>query len=196
MAHVDSNMSFQAITRAYIRYNRPNSQAELGWFHQQPTVRSAIKHAALAINSQGKRYRHQCRLRKATLENARRVLLANSRHIAQSRNFDGLFALLHGLLSSIKGIGELYVYDTSLRIGAKLGLLPTKVYLHAGTRLGAKALNLDGTANALEVSKLPSEFQQLEPHEIEDILCIFKAKLKAVSAKHAADRITKCSWCR
>jgi hypothetical protein len=43
------------------------------------------------------------------------------------------------------------MYDTALRIGAKLKLFPTKVYLHAGTRLGARALGLDDSAATLKV---------------------------------------------
>ncbi|MEK7411500.1 MAG: hypothetical protein AAB327_09000, partial [Actinomycetota bacterium] len=37
-------------------------------------------------------------------------------------------------------LGPLYVYDTALRIGAKKGQMPKVVYLHAGTREGAKKL--------------------------------------------------------
>lgn len=78
----------------------------------------------------------------------------------------------------LHGIGELTVYDTALRIGAKLGLLPKKVYLHAGTRAGARALGLNWKATSLAVRELPSELLTLTPHEIEDCLCIFKDKLK------------------
>ena len=35
---------------------------------------------------------------------------------------------------------------SSFRIGAKINLFPTKVYLHAGTRRGARALGLDDRA--------------------------------------------------
>ena len=84
---------------------------------------------------------------------------------------------------TVGGLGELYVYDTALRIGAKLNLLPNKVYLHAGTRSGAEALGFDGKATVLNVSDLPRELQKLEPHEIEDVLCIFKADLKKVDIK-------------
>ena len=99
------------------------------------------------------------------------------------------------MLEPISGAGELYVYDTSLRIGAKSNLLPTKVYLHAGTRVGARALGLDGQAKTLEVSMLPPEFRQLEPHEIEDVLCIFKVDLKAAGTKRPEGNIIKRSWC-
>lgn len=60
-----------------------------------------------------------------------------------------MFHLIDTALETIPGLGELYVYDTTLRIGAKLNLFPDKVYLHAGTRLGATALGLR-TAAALK----------------------------------------------
>jgi len=52
------------------------------------------------------------------------------------RNFDELYELIEKLVGNINGTGELYIYDTSLRIGAKLGIEPNKIYLHRGTREG------------------------------------------------------------
>ena len=40
-------------------------------------------------------------------------------------------------------MGELVVYDTALRIGARFGLEPEKVYVHRGTREGVRKLGLD-----------------------------------------------------
>jgi hypothetical protein len=188
-------MKLKAIIRTYIRKVRPRARDELDWFHQQPSLRTAIEKAALAVNRKGKRYRHQCRLQRASLEQAHRVLLANSRTVQQARDFDDLFNRIDRILGPIPGIGELYVYDTSLRIGAKLNLLPTKVYLHAGTRVGARALGLDGSAATLKVSALPQEFCSLEPHEIEDILCIFKGELKTLGNKRITGDIAKRSSC-
>jgi len=63
--------------------------------------------------------------------------------------------LIDTALEPIPGLGELYVYDTTLRIGAKLNLFPDKVYLHAGTRLRERALGLR-TAATLKMFELPS----------------------------------------
>lgn len=95
------------------------------------------------------------------------------------------------VLQLVSGSDELYVYDTTLRIGAKLGLLPKKVYLHAGTRVGAKALGFDGNARTLEISVLPKELRQLEPHEIEDALCIFKSELSDDNFKVSEGNVSK-----
>ena len=81
-------------------------------------------------------------------------------------------------LSGIRGLAELYYYDTALRIGASRSLMPKHVYLHRGTRDGARALGLDWRADLLDPRALPKELAVLEPHEIEDFLCIYKDQLK------------------
>jgi hypothetical protein len=63
----------------------------------------------------------------------------------------------------VTGIGELYVYDTALRIGAKLGVFPEKVYLHAGTRIGVRNLGLDARRTALRMASLPRALRRLKP---------------------------------
>jgi len=47
-------------------------------------------------------------------------------------------------------------------MGAKLNLFPTWVYLHAGTREGARALGLDARADALYMADLPRKFHALK----------------------------------
>ncbi len=188
-------MKLKAIVRTYIRRVRPRAEAELDWFRQQPSIGRAIEIAALAMNRRGKRYSHQRRLRKASLEQALSVLSDKSKAMIQAHSFDDLFRLIDSVLEPIPGIGELYVYDTSLRIGAKLNLLPNKAYLHAGTRLGARALGLNGSAATIEVPALPREFRALRPHEIEDVLCIFKDEFKTTRAKRIAGDLVKRSWC-
>ncbi len=187
-------MTLDAIARTYIRRIRPRAQTEIDWFIRRPSLRAAIRNAALAVNSRGKRYSHQRRLTKGALERALDVLSKHARAIEKAHDFDDLFHLIDAALKPIPGLGELYVYDTSLRIAAKLNLFPGKVYLHAGTRLGARALGLR-TAAALKMSELPKEFRVLKPHEIEDVLCIFKDELKPSTGTSDTPDIFDRSWC-
>lgn len=167
-------MNLKVITQHYISNIRPHKEPELNWFRQQPTLGAAIEYAALAIDHKGKRYNHQRRLKKVNLERSRELLSANEKLLRQCKNFDELKTLIHGLLESVDGVGELYIYDTAFRLGAKLNLLPMKVYLHAGTRDGAEILGFDRKFEALEVDQLPAELRELKPYEIEDVLCIYK----------------------
>ena len=188
-------MKLQAIVRTYTRQIRPRTQAEIDWFARQLSLDDAIEKAALAVNSRGKRYSHQRRLTKAALKQAFRTLRDRSEAMEEARDFDELFRIIGAAVKPIHGIGELYIYDTSFRIGAKLNLFPTKVYLHAGTRRGVRALGLDASGVTLKVSLLPKEFRALEPHEMEDVLCIFKDKFKSASSVPMAGDIGKRSWC-
>jgi hypothetical protein len=189
-------MKFDRIVRLYIRKIRPRAQAEIDWFANQRTLSDAVEKAGIAENSKGKRYSHQRRLKKTSIKKAQRALQEASDQIGRARSFDDLFDLIRAAVRSIPGIGELYVYDTSLRIGARLNLFPRQVYLHAGTRAGARALGLNHRAHALSVSALPKELRVLEPHEIEDVLCIFKKELRAASKSSiAATDVLRRSWC-
>ncbi len=169
-------MDTKSIIRHYRRRHLLSAIRELGYFRNLPDLNTCIQNAALAQNYKGKRYRHQCRISKKTLSKAKDILLDNKKLIKEIDDFDKLFTLIDNLLKSVKGIGRLYIYDTSLRIGSYLGYLPEKVYLHAGTRVGARQLGFKNEIS-IEMTEFTNEFQYLEPFEVEDILCIYEDKL-------------------
>ena len=170
-------MDTRSIIRVYKKINLPKALVELDHYRNFSTLDCCIHNAALAINHKGKRHSHQKRLSKKTLSIARDILVDNKNSIKEIKSFDQLFVLIDNLLKPVKGIGELYIYDTSLRIGSYLDHLPEKVYLHSGTRIGARSLGYKNKY-IIEMNELPKEFQKLEPFEVEDILCIFEDKLR------------------
>lgn len=93
---------FDAIVRAYIGRIRPRAQAEFDWF-----ARSAIRNAALAVNSRGKRYSHQRRLTRAALEDAYAALSERAKQIGEARDFDQLSNIVGAAVDDIPGLGEL-----------------------------------------------------------------------------------------
>ncbi|HME68350.1 MAG TPA: hypothetical protein VKM54_00560 [Myxococcota bacterium] len=173
--------SLAAIVRAYQRHCRPRALEELNSFRCEPTLRAAVQRAALAQKPDGRRYDHQRRLSKGTLEEVCRRL--SGEDLRRCRDFDQLHATVKDLVGGVAGVGELTIYDTALRIGAKLELYPSSVYLHRGTRDGARALGLDWRADRIEVGERPRELRALEPYEIEDCLCIFKGDLSRVTSR-------------
>jgi len=159
---------------------------EIKFFQDQPSFDLAINCAALAINADGKRYSHQCLIRRTAIPQALDTLRQNKNLLASSSSFDELHSILHSVLHQIYGVGELYIYDTALRLGAFLELFPEKIYLHAGTRVGAFALGLNVSAGVLEISDFPEPIRSLQPHEIESFLCVYKDDIKKLMANKTA----------
>jgi hypothetical protein len=172
------------VVRAYIEDYRERAAAELEFFRNQSSLRTAIHFAALSINPQGKRHSHQRRLPAAVLRAAERSLQAARPLLRRSRSFAQLHGAVFGKIGMIRGIGRLTIYDVTTRIGGHLGLEPKAVYLHAGTAEGARALGLDG-AETLAVAALPRPFHVLRPREIEDCLCIFADELSRIRSNVA-----------
>lgn len=168
----------KVLIRHYKATKRQKIREELECFARHPTLESAISYAAMAINQNGERFGHQHRIKKKALEAAREVLKGMASKLAQCRTFEELHTAIESALQSVNGVGKLYTYDVALRIGARIGdrpgLLPKKVFLHAGTRKGAKALGLNARLLWLEMDSLPDWLRELEPYEVEDFLCIYK----------------------
>jgi|SRR6266852_686247 len=173
----------RVLIRHYKATKRQKLKEELEWFAQHTTLESAISDAAMSIDQKGKRFRHQHRIKKKVLVSARETLLGIAPKLAGCRSFEELYMAIESALQSVDGVGKLYVYDVALRIGAKIGdkagLLPRKVFLHAGTRRVAKALGLNGQLSWLEMDSLPEWLRELQPYEVEDFLCIYKDRLAA-----------------
>ena len=169
--------TFQTIIAAYKQDYQHNAAQEQRWFEIQPTLADAVSMAALAQAPSGKRLSHQCRIPGSVLEQARALLMRHLERFEQIRDFDDLHAEIDTLTGNIAGIGELYVYDTALRIGAKLGIKPKHVYVHAGVREGIRNLGLDPKQPRIPIVKLPAPFRTLDAFEIEDVLCIYKHQL-------------------
>jgi hypothetical protein len=155
---------------------RPEGEAELAFFRHK-SLEKAVEHAALACDGRGRRFSHQRRLKRRSLNRAWSCLKDRMPQIRKCSDFDELLGTIESACADIKGLGELYCYDTALRIGAQKGIAPAYVYLHRGTRDGARYLGLDSGTRYLTLSGLPPEFHRLAPREIEDFLCIFKEEM-------------------
>jgi len=171
------------IVQRFIDCNRPLADKEARFYKIQPTLEKAIEVAALAKMPSGKRYSHQRRIPGVVLERARDRLLSVLMDLQKCTSFQELFDIVEHEIRNIKGIGELTVYDTAYRIGMYLNLEPEDIYLHAGTRKGAKAIGIDvKNKKIISVDQLPASFAVLRPSEIEDCLCIYKEELKSYTA--------------
>lgn len=176
--HLSADLA--SLVRHYIKVHRPRSEYELEYFKKM-LFPSALEKASLAINAQGKRFSHQRRLTSESLNESKKRLSKTTIQLKDCRTFAELYDLVEGILHEVYGVNELYYYDTALHLGASLGICPEVVYLHRGTRDGAKALGLDWRSKTLDPKIFPHPIRKLRPHEIEDFLCIYKGHLKGKS---------------
>lgn len=137
-------------------------------------IRDIITNSALSTY-QGKRHPHQRRIPQSVLEASKNALLHRADSLEQATTFEELFQAVECALKPINGAGELLIYDIAQRIGTAKGIEPERVYLHAGTRIGAERLGLH--EKSLEMSQLPEALQRLTPAQAEDFLCVFKDRL-------------------
>jgi hypothetical protein len=173
-------MTYDEIVEAYIRTYRNGADGELRGFERERSLSSAIRRAALCQREGGKRYSHQRRIPRRVLGEAELRLQAAERGIAKVADFDALIRLVDEKIGGIAGIGALTVYDIAHRIGAYLRKEPTRVYAHAGTKVGALALGV--ADDVFDPKILPKAFSRLSAAEIEDCLCIYKDELTGVSS--------------
>jgi hypothetical protein len=164
-----------------IREYRDDARDEMRDFESEHSPVAAIRRAALSEWRNGKRHPHQRRIPSAVLGRAEERLQAVRSGLAKAADFEALHRLVEEAIGRIKGIGELAVYDIAHRIGAHFGKAPRLVYLHAGTRTGARALNIRG--DSFDPAILPGAFSRLSPAEIEDFLCIYKDELNGNSRR-------------
>lgn len=179
-----------ALVRMYQRKYGPGLADYLDYFKSLASIEDAIRYAC--HGKDGKMHRHQFRVGAATLEEARKVLQRHAAKIAACKDFDELLGLVRDRTRQIDRFGELAVYDTSLRLGAHLGLWPTVVYLHAGTRQGCKALGISTKSGTVRLAEFRATVRVLKPYEVEDFLCIFKDHFSEPSGKTAECLTTPC----
>lgn len=181
-------------------YEESQNISDKGWnplrsllegYRLQDDLEAAVKSAALAEdlvgksypkewNGKVKRHAHQRRIKKAALKKALKTLKVKIGGLKACKSFDQIFECVLSNCSKIKGLGPLYIYDTSLRISAFSKKLPKRVHLQAGALIGARALGLDVKNSPLSVRAFPRSMQHLAAHEIEDFLCIYKDDLKEI----------------
>lgn len=140
----------------------------------QATLKDAIIKAAYSIDHIGKKHPHQYRIKREVLKNFSDSIIQHINAISKANNFTELITIIQS--SKVKGIGELAVYDISVRVGGFLNIWPDRIYLHAGAKTGALALNLNITSDVISRDDLPLELKDsdLSCYELEDILCIYK----------------------
>ena len=150
------------------------AEQELDCFREMPSMELAIHHVAFATDDEDVCFEHQYRIIRPARRRAEAILIEAAARLEECRSFHELHTLLTDRLMPVPGLGEMYIYDAAVRMGAFLNLSPTLVYLHCGTRDGARALGMDVKRPFLEIRNLPKELRGISAGDLESFLCIFK----------------------
>lgn len=165
--------SWEEVVELYLLEGRNGTDEEIRFYRSQPNLAVVIELASAGTKPNGRRDSHQRWLRDHWIAEIRTELEDVFTDLENCCSFEALFAIVEG---AVKSQRELMVYDTALRIGAFLGLLPRRVYLHRGAKEGASYLGVTGKRSAPR-SDFPAEFQRLKCYELEDCLCFARNDL-------------------
>lgn len=123
-----SMVTLRRIVAHYKRFRQERARHELYEFQCEASLKMAVERASLAEWPSGIRFSHQRRIPAATLAECKRRLMQRVRGIRSCESYEELHDFIAATVSGIYRAGPLYIYDTALRIGAKLGLAPKLVY--------------------------------------------------------------------
>lgn len=149
------------------------------WAAEGHPFAEVLDRAGRARMANGHRHPHQRRLTQQAIEGCLAGLCGIATDLERTRRFHEAFDLVQSAFRSVRGAGELAVYDATDRICARLGHVSEHViYLHAGARVGARRLLggriPNGDAWGIMYHQVPGGFREFSTHEIEDILCLYK----------------------
>lgn len=125
---------------------------------------------------------HQWHVGYAITSCAKDELYKYTKAIENAESFADLFRITEIVRGKVDNVGDLWSYDTALRIGFKLRIYPNVVYLQRGARVGARKLlgkkKIIGRylSKDIFIERIP-ELNELECYEIEHFLCDFKDRL-------------------
>jgi hypothetical protein len=166
-----------------------NADVEKLWFSQADDLEDAIKKAVrsefdiIISRSPDVIYymaSHQTRIGRENLRKATGYFLESTKLYASCKTFSELISITETVSTPKKlRIGPLTRYDISSRIAGYLRLKIDDVYLHAGTKIGARKLGIKAKKK-ISRDELVAHFPQLrcfDAEDIENFLCIYKDRL-------------------
>ncbi|MFA0963948.1 hypothetical protein AB9P05_19230 [Roseivirga sp. BDSF3-8] len=155
-------------------------------YYQSLNFKNAVRKAAEAMTSETAFAPHQRRVGKIKCRQGADKLLSHPfwLELENARSFEDIFQVTEKVKLEIKGLGDLWSYDTAQRIAFHKGWYPKEVYLHSGAKEGVKVLvNLGYIKSSsirgkrhIKKELFPDILRQLDPYIIENILCVGKRK--------------------
>lgn len=181
--------SYEDVARHYLVKYAPQEAREERLVSQSPTLPQAIERACARL----------LHVRwSQTPKKAADLLRPLADQIAACKNFHDLHQFILKSCKLVPGAGPLTCYDIAQRIGVWLKEEPTEVYLHAGTREGAKAvLGTLANQDRMPMNDFPEGLRRsLTATQLEDVLCIHRGTLARIAGngqiETTSHSITRC----
>lgn len=176
-------MSLQAALNKYIKINLPDLIDHKKFYESFVTPKelpTIIEKASQGIGSDNLMSSHQRRLGYDKCKEATRELAKYEMEIKKAKSFEDIFVITEIVKSRIYKIGNLWSYDTALRIGFSKKVYPKEVYVQAGVTKGVRKLFKGHLpkGRSLSTKIFPSALGILKPYQIENFLCIYGKKKK------------------
>lgn len=169
----DNNNHLQALVEKYRQENGNCYDEEDKWWAEKTlTWDKAIERAWESHQWDGKMHGHQYRVGEKKLFEGLQVALADNKQPEDFQDFNTLHDWVWSVAERVKGLGEMTAYDVARRLGVWLGKEPVLVYLHRGTKEGARKFGVNG--ETVELNAFPPEIQMLGATHAENFLCIYK----------------------
>lgn len=160
----------------YIRERLPDLEDQRDYYENLNGLPEALYLAARGQLRNGNMDSHQYRVGYQNCKNGLVELQTKELEISQCHNFDQLFDITHKVAKDTKHLGDLWAYDTALRIGFYRKKYPKQVYIQAGVKKGTAKVISGGNWHkhrALAKSNFPDWISdKLEPYQIENFLCV------------------------
>jgi hypothetical protein len=171
----------RSLVREFQEGCEPYLKAEYSLYEEHESLEEAARCAADPEHSHVRAYW------RSSVYKAREELGKKLKAIEGAETFDDLYERIGTIIRPIRGVGDLTTYDIAHRIGLYLSkrdnnpkLLPSHVYLHAGTKEGARFLGVKGKRKVGKSEFGFKELNSLSAQFLEDFLCIYKGQLKSL----------------
>ncbi len=168
--------ALDGLVAKYIQERLPWKVRErLAWEALEREV--ALRRAAYGRDPWGAKHPHQYRLTDKALRAGVRLALERRDLFFGATEFETNLALACEIQHQIFGLGEMWSYDFAQRFSAHLRVTPVYVHVQRGARVGARNLGLPVVGGRVLRTHLPEELCVLDSDDVEDFLCITKARL-------------------
>lgn len=144
-------------------------------YYEDCSFEDAIKNAAKGRNHNGKMHSHQYRIGRIRGEKASLEIGEYKEEVDACVSFEQIFSITEQIKNKVYGLGNLWSYDTALRIGFNKGIYPNEVYIQAGVVKGVKLIfGFKPKGRSLSIHIFPEQIRsKLKPYEMENFLCIY-----------------------